>query len=344
MTTNLDRLPEERTYETTRGKLIVSLIAVIAIVLGVNQWAVAKSPWHERTYDGMIVQKKWDLASSGASAGGIVVIGDSSGNFAVSTDVLEAAFGREAHNLCTYGRFQVMGASWFLDRALETGSLPSMVLVVIGTRTHALRPDGFRFAQIPIAIGSWSSRVPGVGLGLKASLQFMVARALPLMIEHPSFQQSIISGRWTINADVLKVEPHGTTLLPYARPESVEGFANKVLGEIAAQGGVAFSPREKKAIAGLIADADERGYDLVFVEGPIWSGLATHESHKAFMDRVNATLDEACAASPRAFHVGGGLQLFELPVLENPYHLMPAAAKVYSEELVRRLRALGLPK
>ena len=88
---------------------------------------------------------------------------------------------------------------------------------------------------------------------------------------------------------------------------------------------------------GLVADAEERGYDLVFVDGPIWEGLATEPEHLAFLERVHGFLDEACAESERARRLDVPLQTFPAAVLENPYHLVEDAAVRFTARLADRL-------
>jgi hypothetical protein len=93
-----------------------------------------------------------------------------------------------------------------------------------------------------------------------------------------------------------------------------------------------------------VRDAEERGYDVVFVDGPVWSGLAEREEHAAFLARIHSFLDEVCATSERATRLPGGLQTFEASDMENPFHLVGEAPERYTRELAARLRALGLPR
>lgn len=340
-----NRLAGELDHPVRAAGLAWVLLLAALVVFGVNAYAVAKSPASERTYDGMIVAKKWDLAAEGLSAEGIAVIGDSSGNFAVSTDVLETELGVPARNYCTYGRFQATGSAWFLDEAIAASeSPPSLVLFVTGSRTFLLDPKGFEFAQIPIGWTETGTRLPGVGLGPLRTLQFLAARALPLFAQHKSFERSLLRGAWQIRADVLPVGPGGTTRLPGAYPDGVAPFAKSMLEEMSAAEGPVPSAREVAAIEGLVRDADERGYDLVFVDGPIWEGLVDRPGHQAFLAQIHASIDRACAGSERARRLDVPLQAFPATELENPFHIVPAAAARYTKELAQRLGFLGLPR
>ena len=73
----------------TPRALVLLLVGAALVVLAVNALAVRLSPASERTFDGMVVERKWKLAGEGAPDGGVVVIGDSSGNFGVDAAVLE---------------------------------------------------------------------------------------------------------------------------------------------------------------------------------------------------------------------------------------------------------------
>ncbi|MEE2941112.1 MAG: hypothetical protein VX460_12045 [Planctomycetota bacterium] len=337
MADRADRLAREEVHGTTPRALALLLVGVALAVLAVNALAVRLSPASERTYDGMIVERKWRLAQEGAPDGGVIVIGDSSGNFAVDGAVLSEALGVPVVNLCAYGRFQVGGAAWFLDEALRAGGEPAMVVVVLGSRTFALDPGGAELAQVPIAPFEWSSRLPRAGLDAGRAAAFLRARALPLFDQAPSFEASALSGRWQVDPAVLRVEPDGTTRLPRAYPEGVEPFARRLLEELAAVQGPVPSERERRAVRGLVADAEARGYDLVFVDGPIWEGLAEDPEHAAFLERVHGFLDEACAGSERARRLDVPLQTFPAAELENPFHVVPDAARRFSARLAGQL-------
>ena len=342
----IDRVAGEQEHATGARGLGLMLVLVAALVLGVNAAAIRVSPVSERTFDGRTVATKWALASAGAPAGGVVAIGDSSGNFAVDTAVLEEGLGVEARNYCTYGRFLNLGAGWFLDRALEGAETPpSVVLVVMGSRTFALEADGFTLASIPAPVGGWSGRIPYVALGAAEALQLVAARLFPLYAQHRSFEGGIRKGFWQIDGSRLPIRPGGTSVLPRAYPNGIAPFSEKVLAEIEAMGaGPIPSSRDRAAMEGLVRAAEERGFDLVFVDRPVWEGLAIREEHAAFISKVHAFMDELCAGSARAHRLPGGLQRFPKEVLENPFHLTADAAAAYSRELSSRLQDLGLPR
>ena len=104
MAARVDRLAREEEHVATPRALALLLVGAALVVLAVNALAVRLSPASERTFDGMVVEKKWKLAGEGAPDGGVVVIGDSSGNFGVDAAVLSKAMGVPAINLCAYGR------------------------------------------------------------------------------------------------------------------------------------------------------------------------------------------------------------------------------------------------
>lgn len=340
-----NRYADEHEHATSGVKLASMLLIVVAIVVGVNRWAIGASPWRVRTHDGRITHTKWDIASKGHPPGGVIVVGDSSGNFAVVASELATAFERPAINLCTYGRFLVMGAGWFLDRAIERSEgTPSLVVVVLGSRTFALTADGYTLAQVPTALGSWSKRAPGVSLDPRQVGEAFVARVAPLFAQNRSFDRGIRKGMWAIDPSVLVIEDDGSSILPRPYPDSVAPFAEKTIGEIEAVSGSVPSTIDRRAIDGLVADAEARGYDLVFADGPIWNGLASNPKHVEFMAQVHAYIDGACAKSDRAHRLGGPLQTFDAAVMENPFHITREAGVGFTRELARRISDLGLPR
>ena len=148
----------------------------------------------------------------------------------------------------------------FLDHALESGSAPpSLVLVIMGTRTFALEADGFTLAQIPAPIGGWSGRIPFMGLPAVEAFQLVAARLFPLYAQHRSFEAGIRKGLWRIDGSRLPIGAGGTSVLPRAYPDGVAPFAEKVLGEFAAMGdGPIPSVRHRQAIRGLVRAAEQK--------------------------------------------------------------------------------------
>ena len=188
-----ERLPDEHEHPTNGARVAITLVMVVAAVLGVNAWAIQKWPTKTRTADGIIVNRKWELASSGDAAGGVVAVGDSGGNFAVVGSVLAEPLGATVVNLCTYGRFGMIGARWMLDRAVSSADEPPVLaLVVIGTQTLVKEPVGFNFAQIPVTLSVAAGTSVGLPYGELA--EFAISRVVPLFSESVSFGNLIRFG------------------------------------------------------------------------------------------------------------------------------------------------------
>jgi len=338
-----ERLPGEIEPPATRRGLAVSLAVMVALVLAVNALVVRASPRATRTYDGKMVDAKWRLASAGGPGGGVLVVGDSSGNFGVDAAILAEELGAPARNLCTYGRFQVTGAGWLVDRAIETADAPpALVVAVFGARTFVLESDGFTMAEMPLAPLEWLGRTPGVGLGPVDALRFTAARAFPLFTQSRSIGRCLAQWEWRPDLSRLVIEDDGTGRIPSANPDGVPRFADRTIAEYEAHAGPVPSARERAAVRGLVADADARGYDLVFVTSPIWDGLVARPEQVRMEARITEFLEEACAASPRAHVLPGPPQTFPASEMENPFHLTTSSAAVFTRELAARLRAFGI--
>ena len=334
------RLPGEGVPETSSRAVAWVIAIAIVLVLAVNQLVVKFSPRGTRSFDGKVVDTKWDLASAGKSGGAVIVIGDSSGNFGVDAAVLGKELERPAYNLCTYGRFQVRGASWLLDEALRTADAPpKLVLVVLGARTFALSPDGFTFAQIPIGV---RKSVFGGGLDLVQSLEFLVDRTLPLFTQSTTIGNALRTGVWRPDLSRLVIEEDGTGRIPAPNPKALPPFAERTVEEYQAVKGAVPSERERAAISDLVSDAEAGGYDLVFVPSPIWEEFQERDEHLRFHRRIWDFLEEACGTSDRAHVLPGAAQTFPAAVMENPFHLIPSAAEQYTLELAHRIRSLQL--
>ena len=338
-----ERLPGEIEPPATARGLVASLAVMVALVLAVNALVVRASPRATRTYDGKMVDAKWRLASAGGAGGGVLVVGDSSGNFGVDAAVLAGELGVPATNLCTYGRFQVTGAGWLVDRAIETADAPpALVVAVFGARTFVLESDGFTMAEMPLAPFEWLRRTPGVGLGPVDAMRFTVARAFPLFTQSSSIGRCLSRWEWRPDLSRLVIEEDGTGRIPSANPDGVPRFADRTIAEYEAHEGPVPSERERAAVRGLVADADERGYDLVFATSPIWDGLVDRPEHARMEARIVEFLEEACAASPRAHVLPGPAQTFPASVMENPFHLTTASSAEFTRELSARLRSFGV--
>lgn len=336
-----ERLPGEVEPAVSGRGVALLLPTVAALVLGVNQLAARAAPTSALSYDGKLVHTKWDLARDADMAGAAVVIGDSSACFGVDTDVLGAELGVPAYNLGTYGRFQATGAGWMLDEALRTSSgPPRVVIVVLGTRSFVLESSGDVFAQIPAGWLGLGSRVPGVALGPVMSLEFLGARALPLLFQHPIYARAIRNWEFERDLSALQIAPGGTGKIPEPNPRGVRAFAQRTLDEFEALGRPLVSPRERRAFEGLVKDAEERGYPLVFVDSPVWEELAREAAQVEALETLRGAIDAACEGAERATRLEGGPWTFTEQQMENPFHLTVDGARVYSERLGRALRPL----
>ena len=339
-----ERLTDESEHRATGMQVGAMLLLVLGAVLAVNAWAIQQSPTDSRTYEGVIIGRKWDLASGGAPAGGIVVVGDSGGNFGVVGSVLTEVLGSPVVNVCTFGRFVMMGARWMLDHAVsEAEAPPALALVMIGTQTLVKEPDGFVFAQVPVPFSA--ARSNAAAFSPKELAEFAVARAFPLFTESTSFRDSLRSGL-VPDRSRIPMDADGSSWMKsneYSEKMSVN-VETKAIPEIEAHAGPIPTVRDRKNIERMIQDADSRGYDLVFVDGPIWKGMVALPEQVELYRQFHEYIDAICATSERAWHLPGPIQTFEAGEMENPFHLMRPAALRYTAELANRLGSLGLPR
>ena len=341
-----ERLTDEREHAATGKQVGVTLLLVLVAVLGVNAWALQRSPASSRSNDGRIVGKKWELASNGVPTGSVVTVGDSGGNFAVVGSVLTEALGVQVVNLCTYGRFVMNGPRWMLDRVCaQSEGPPALALVVVGTQTLVKQAEGFQFAQIPVSVRA--AAAGAAGLSPRDLGQLVVSRLFPLFTQSTSIGNAIRSGNWTVDPEQLPIDPDGSSsILPvYQYSPGIPNHATtKDIPEIRAHEGPVPTVSDRANIERMIQDADSRGYDLVFVDGPLWSGMVDMPEQVELTRQFHEYIDAICATSERAWHLPGPIQTFGADDMENPFHLMRPAAVRYSAELAKRLKSVGLPR
>lgn len=347
-----ERLANEREHSSTALQLTVMIALTLAVVVGVNAWAIAKSPPSARKYDGLIVDTKWELASKGAPAGGVVVVGDSGGNFGVDGSVLAESLGVPVVNLCTYGRFLMTGARWMLEQSVESAqeresqssadpSSPSLALVMIGSQTLVKEPDGFTFAEMPVSVSVAASG----GLSPTEVAQVTVSRLFPLFTQSVTFAKVVRGEDLHFDPVNLPIAADGTATILSHYPDGIPSMVDtKVVPEIRAFEGPIPRVTDRAAIERMIQGADRGGYDIVFVDGPVWEGLVGYSEQVELMRQFHEYLDAICATSERAFHLPGPQQTFPKEDMENPFHLMPPAAKRFTAELGERLKEIGLPR
>ncbi|MEM8711044.1 MAG: hypothetical protein AAGG01_08835, partial [Planctomycetota bacterium] len=232
-----ERLADEPEHRATSGGVFVTIALAFVAVVAVNAWAVRWSPASARSYDGLIVANKWELASKGLEPGGVAVVGDSSGNFAVVASKLGEGLGAPAVNLCTFGRFIVTGARWSLDQLVASSAEPpALALVVLGTQTFVKDVDGFTYGQMPVSVADASAGP--AGLSPRDSLQFAVARYFPLFAQSSGLSKAIRNQQPSVDLSGLVIDPDGSAVLPYVQPDKIEPHAReKAIPEILAHEG-----------------------------------------------------------------------------------------------------------
>ncbi len=331
------RLPDEIIAPTARRRVVTTVFGTLLTVIFVNVaflWYLHHTA-HNLSY--WMLGYKWELLRELPEPVDWLVLGDSSGNQAVDTAVLEAELGGRALNLCVGGRFTAVSDALMLDAYVRRHGPPRAAIIVhvydIWPRVLALPllarfpADAVREADLqPVCAAGWRNR-----------LRLFLYRYVPLDSQNRTIGR-ILQGRAT-NLSVGRLTfRQGYMPLTTARPEQVEGDFRGHLDRLSAGEEFQISRDNADALARIVRLAAEHDFPVFLVNSPMYEGLWQAESFQAYFAGVSRFLNEAAAASPHVEYVLQRPITFPADQLQNVDHITATAAARYTSALAREIR------
>ncbi len=275
---------------------------------------------------------KWELLLDLDRPVDILVLGDSSMNQGLDTDYIAETEQVSALNLATNGALISVNDVWMLERYLKDFGSPACVVV---GHTFDIWQSNLSYpsvAQIPIGLQPMLAAVSELPGDDKDVLKLVVAKYFRAYSENKSLRQILMHPLSTDLSEEFQLSDSGFFAASQASPENVRKVSRRALTKIASR---PFAPSQanKYSLERLVQLADEHGFRLYLVNGPIFHGLYAEPQVKEYLEGVNRFLSSYADKSEQVELIFAQPLTFGATEMQNPDHLVREAARRYTKAL-----------
>ncbi len=283
-----------------------------------------------------LVRTKWDILNNLESPVDLLILGDSSGNQGIDTDLIQQKTGKSAINLATIGNMLALNDYWLLAEYIKKfGQAPSCVVSIHVYDSWHKHANPAAIAQIPLSGVKMIPQLSDADLGFKFQMKHLLAKYIPSWSENTSLAR-LLMRPWKIHQQSIPLSASGFQPWPKANPENVlndiethKKFVQKNT----------FKPSKENTYAlrkmGELSKTED--FSLSIINSPMAKGLYRDEGLKHYLSGVNTFVAEIAADYPNMYHFFKTPETFNASVMQNADHLTTEAAKVYTLRLLENL-------
>jgi hypothetical protein len=314
-------------------KTIVLMAVVFSLLVGLSNLLLEN---FTSNVGYRLIKAKWELLESQSSSVDVLVLGDSSANQGINTDLISELTGLSALNLATNGAVISVNDYWMLSRYIEKVGPPKCVVVGHVMTLWDDRPSYMSLAQIPASVTLSNGRIRELQSGYIGYLKILAGRYFRAFTESGSLKQMLMRP-WRIGGSPpLNLTDSGYAERFQARPDNVLRDAGRNLHSVEDRQFRA-SRDNDYALSRMIDLAESHGIRLYLVNGPVYVGLIDNPKFADYVAQVSSFLSAKAATSDLADFVFEEPQAYSAAEMQNADHLVAHAARDYTESLARNL-------
>ncbi|MCB9832580.1 MAG: hypothetical protein H6807_08895 [Planctomycetes bacterium] len=331
-------LPHETPREVTPGEILRLVLGVLVLLLVVDLLLVALDARLPINRTGHLLRAKWTLLETAAPERRVdwLVLGDSSGNQGVDPTRIRELTGLESLNLCTVGACLAVDDAWMLERWLDTRPAPDKVILIhVYDVWRRAEMGNSCLVNLPLDREQIEAARPAIELSSGKRRKILTFRWLPLLMQHESLSVMLRDpARFAANRSHL--DELGFDHQDRADPERVR----RNMAEHLAENRVTppeLSALNRAALTRIAELCAAREIELVIAFAPILDEMAELPEFRDYLARVAAPLETFAAEHPKVRLVFREPMRFSATELETVDHVVGAAARRYTDELVRQI-------
>ena len=333
-------LPQEKVTSRRKIKLIKILIIVLFIFLTVNFLAYFYLKNYTSNEGYFIVSKKWELVTKTKKKIKWLIVGDSSGNQGVSTDIFENSFGGEAYNVCTLGDNTCLIDSWMLDYWIRENGAPENILMVHVYDVWPRSGNSYMFSQNPLMLAFSMNLRPDV-FSFSKKLNLLYKKYFALYYQNSSLSRIIQNPR-NLFQEHYKMEEHG--FIPHPNPnkkrvhEDIKGHLWNLRNNT---GKFAISNINKKSLQAIKQMVEDNKIKLFIANSPIAEDLYKSTEYQNYFKGIKSYLADYCNQSQYIHYINNPQMTFADSLMINADHLIERAAFDYSLKLANEIKIIN---
>ena len=335
-------LPEENINIKNRIRLIPILIIVFVFFITINFLTYFYLNKYTSNKGYFIVNKKWDIVTKTKKSKNVkwLIVGDSSGNQGVSTDLFEDGFGGEAYNVCTLGDNTCLIDSWMIDYWIRKNGAPENILMVHVYDVWERSGNSFMFSQNPLTLAFTMSLKPDV-FSISKKVNLLFKKYFALYFQNNSVSRIIKTPR-NLFREHYEMGEHGYMQSSVSKEEKVhEDIKGHLWNLRNRKEKMAFSNINKTSLNEIKRMVEENNINLFIANSPIAIELYSAKEYQHYFNEITSSLSNYCNESPKIHYINNPQMIFADTLMENADHLIHSAALEYSNNLIQEIKRIN---
>lgn len=334
---DLNRQPaQELTPDISQKTFYKTLLIAILVLLTLNFFSSQLLKSFSTNGGYRLIRTKWDILNKLEKPVDILILGDSSGNQGVDTDLIEEKTGKSAINLATIGNVLSLNDYWMLTEYIKKFGSPSCVVNIHVYDIWHDHANHAAIAQIPLKPIQMISNLSQAGLGIKFQAKYLLARYLPSLSENTSLKH-LLMRPWKMSKPNIPLSDTGFQPWPDANPKNVlndiethKQFVKKNTFKPSKENIYALKQMGKLSV--------NKGFSLTIVNSPMVDSLYEKENLKNYLSDVNNFIKEITAGYDNMHNLFSTPEVFKPSVMQNADHLTTEAARSYTLRLLENIK------
>jgi hypothetical protein len=334
---NFNRQPAQELAPDINSKIFYkTLIITILVLFSLNLFSSQLLKLFSPNGGYKLIQTKWDILNRLEKPVDILIIGDSSGNQGIDTDLIQQKTGKPALNLSSIGNVLALNDHWMLIEYIKKfGQPPECVISIHVYDVWHEQANHAVIAQIPLNPIQMLSNLHQAGLDFKFQKDYLLAKYIPSWSENTSLKR-IIMHPWKAKRLNIPLSSSGFQPWPNANPKNVLKDIEEHKKFVQQH---SFKPSEENtyALKQMAALSEREGFSLTIVNSPMVDVLYEEKDLKHYLSNVNKFIGEISINYDNMHHLFTTPETFSASVMQNADHLTTEAAKRYTLRLLENL-------
>lgn len=342
MASKHQQLPEEILHPSTRRKIFLSLLAPWILFCLANFATNLYLSYFPNNYGYWIIKKKWEILLNLEKQVDFLILGDSSCNQGVVPQIVELELNTTAINLCTTANSLVLNNAWMLSKYIEKYGTPKNVLIVHVYDIWHRNINWNITSQTPLFWRYWNKLEPNINVDLKNQKTIFVNQYVPLYSQNTSIQNIIHNPDLWFSKKIEKpLLKDGFMVVTDANSREVEIDTQRHI-DFVTDKKFRMSKPNQKSLEAIVKLAEKHDFKVYLANSPIYEKLWSNQNFKTYYSQLQQELQEFSNRSEQIHYIIDKPMTFSKQEMNNADHLIASAAKLHTQQLVSKLKKLGI--
>ena len=327
--------------KTSWRSLAATVVGTLGCLAAVNLALVWYLPRFGPNKANWLVRHKWQLAATSPDSVDAVIVGDSTAHQNIDTTRWEQTTGYTTRNLGTVADLTPAHSVWILRRLAGNSRLPPRIVFMHTYDGWHRNVNPAILAHAPVELDGLKSLDPPIKLSWGGKARFLSHRYLPLVTNNQSLQY-LIEHRLHTPRDwwrsEFSMDDNGQEIAGDLDNEQLQRDLARHIAFVNDQQRTGFRPSRvaDTALKSLAALASNNDVEIFVITSPVVHDLRQEPAFQMYRQGLEDYLVTACGTSSRLHYVRVGGE-FSADEMENADHLLPTAARRFTDALIRAL-------